>query len=130
MPTETLVDRELEEGRVLLEAIGKSDLLPPPKAALWYFATEMDEWRLMIQFPLSEQFHHTRAFERIERIRRTFGADFRLPLRKIALQSQHSPLVSTVRRKLSKSSGPKEGFHYIGERVGVDFIEDVYVYFI
>lgn len=128
MYTETLVDREIDDGRSLIEAMGTAGL--QPKAALWYFATETNEWRLMIQLPLSNEFGHREAYERIEGIRRSIGADFRLPLRKIMVHGQSSPLVKTVRSKLSKRSGPKEGFHYIGERDGVDFIEDVYVYFI
>lgn len=128
MYTETLVDSEITGGQKLIQAISDNGLLV--KAAFWYFATEINEWRLMIQFDLSNDFHHRKIFERIEEIRRTLGPDFRVPLRKIAVQSQHSPLVSAVRRKIRKGSGPKAGPHYIGERVGVDFIEDVYVYFI
>ena len=128
MYTETLVDSEIAGGHKLVKAISEDGLRP--KAAFWYFATEMNEWRLMIQLDLSNEFHHHRVFERIEDLRRTFGPEFRVPLRKIAVQSQHSPLVSAVRRKLRKASGSKEGFHYIGERVGIDFIEDVYIYFI
>jgi len=96
----------------------------------------MNEWRLMIQLPLSNEFHGRIAYEEIEKVRRTLGPQFHLPLGKIAVQSQHSPLVNTVRKKVGKNGGSGEGFYYVGqripvqERVGVDFIEDVYVYFI
>jgi hypothetical protein len=134
MHTETLVDSDVADGRKLIDALQKAGVRI--KAALWYFGTEMNEWRLMIQLPLSNEYHHRSAFEEIEKVRRTLGPQFHLPLRKIAVQSQHSPLVNTVRKKLEKNGGNREGFYYVGqrvpvkERVGIDFIEDVYVYFI
>jgi hypothetical protein len=134
MHTETLVDSDVADGRKLIDALQKAGVRI--KAALWYFGTEMNEWRLMIQLPLSNEYHHRSAFEEIEKVRRTLGPQFHLPLRKIAVQSQHSPLVNTVRKIVEKNGSKKEGFYYVGqripvqERVGVDFIEDVYVYFI
>jgi hypothetical protein len=134
MHTETLVDSDVADGRKLIDALQKAGVRI--KAALWYFGTEMNEWRLMIQLPLSNEYHHRNAFEEIEKVRRTLGPQFHLPLRKIAVQSQHSPLVNTVRKIVEKNGSKKEGFYYVGqripvqERVGVDFIEDVYVYFI
>ena len=134
MHTETLVDSDVADGRKLIDALQKAGVRI--KAALWYFGTEMNEWRLMIQLPLSNEYHHRSAFDEIEKVRRTLGPQFHLPLRKIAVQSQHSHLVNTVRKKVEKNGGSREGFYYVGqrvpvkERVGIDFIEDVYVFFI
>jgi len=134
MYTETLVDKDITDGRKLIDALQEAGV--QVTAALWYFATEMNEWRLMIQLPLSEQFHPRIASEKIEKVRRSLGPDFHLPLRKIAVQSQYSPLVNIVRKIVKKNGRQPEGFHYVGqrvalqERVGVDFIEDAYVYFV
>ena len=103
MHTETLVDSDVADGRKLIDALQKAGVRI--KAALWYFGTEMNEWRLMIQLPLSNEYHHRSAFEEIEKVRRTLGPQFHLPLRKIAVQSQHSHLVNTVRKKVEKNGG-------------------------
>jgi len=129
MPTQTLVDRQLKEGSILIELIKRVGMRP--KAAFWYYATEVDRWSLVIQLAgLSNDFSQKDIYKRIELARRSLGADFTLPLHDIVVESPHSPLANTVRQKLAKRPGPKEGFHYIGERVGIYFIEDVYVYFL
>jgi hypothetical protein len=127
MSTQTLVERSIQDGRHLVDALEKTGL--NPKAALWYFNPELETWKLMIMLPLMDSGNHQYAYKLVERARMNTQPQVAIPLNDIVLQSTQSPLIAVVRRAVkSLPASATEGFHYIGATVNTQFIGDVYIY--
>ena len=53
MDNQVLVDRNIVEGKELIEALDRRDL--NIKAAMWFYFEESDEWKLLIATPMIDK---------------------------------------------------------------------------
>lgn len=53
MDNQVLVDRNIVEGKELIEALDRRDL--NIKAAMWFYFEESDEWKLLIATPMVDK---------------------------------------------------------------------------
>jgi hypothetical protein len=123
MYQEALVEKRIDDGKRLLEALDRAGL--KPRAALWYFNSEMDRWRLAISLPIVDAAGHQKAYEKIRAVLLQLKPRPEFSLSDITVQSSHSNLIGTVRT--AAGSGP-EGFTFIGQPVDSGFIEETYIY--
>jgi len=127
MYTQTLVERSIQDGQHVVDALAKAGL--NPRAAFWYFNPELETWRLMVMLPLMDTGNHQDAYKQVEQTRMTMQPQVAMSLNDIVLQSRHSPLVAAVRQSVSSlPASARVGFHYIGKTVSNQFIGDVYIY--
>ena len=64
MDKTTLVEIDIEGGERLLKALDKADL--DIRAALWFYFSDSDKWRLIIAFPLVDQEGPRKAYTLIQ----------------------------------------------------------------
>jgi hypothetical protein len=99
MAKTALVDKYINDGRMLISALDKDGFLID--TALWFYSEELDEWQLMIATPLVDQIGLRETLRRAQSITREMTS-ISLSLSDISFLSPHSNLIiaikSTVRR--------------------------------
>ena len=124
----SLVERDLKEGKRLLEALNK----PKPngtslrvKAAFWLYRPEWAEWRLVIATPLVDEKGRLATYAHLRKILDSIQP-LNLSTHNITVMSPRDPLVKSVRGALRIAPG-SEGEFTRGV-VGGTYVEDAYLY--
>jgi hypothetical protein len=150
MATTALVERELDIGRRILDALAKAGIAV--NVAFWAHVPQISEWQLFIATPLVDSDGHRSAYERVLRTLHDAGMDPELPWRRIFLRSPKDPVLKSLENRTSysgpidimESENPPKGtpsayyvtyapypggtFRILNESVGDRFVEDAYVY--
>ncbi len=113
MGTELLVDEDIRLGRDVVEALEKADF--PHRAALWYFAPEFDDWRLVIATPLVEEIGSPRAYKRLSSILKKHETAWEFPSDWIWLVDPDFPALDAIARRLHL--GRKRELRYSPTRI-------------
>jgi hypothetical protein len=125
MDQTALVDRDIDEGRKLVQALDAEAF--PVVAALWYFFSDEDVWRLIIASPKVAVDGPRAAYSEIQKVIRTH--EIHLPLQRISALEPDDPLVTALR-----IFAPTDGAPYVGgthlhrTSVGDVFVEGAYVH--
>jgi hypothetical protein len=130
----TLVESDITDGRELIEALKQAGF--PIRAALWFYFSESEVWRLMIATPLVDEQGPKEAYTRIQSVlaslpRLAVSGSGRLVRQGISLTDTTvvGPKDNIIRllRKISRK-GPVEARY---TRIAIDntYIDDVYIYF-
>ena len=53
MDKKVLVEKDIEEGKRLIEALDKTDF--QVEAAMWFYMTDSEEWRFLIASPFEKK---------------------------------------------------------------------------
>src|SRR4051794_12127844 len=93
MDQATLVERDLEEGRRLVQALDAAGF--PVLAALWSFSSEEGDWWLVIASPRVTELGPRAAYTQIQGVIRSAG--IHLPLMRISAVPPDDPLVLELR---------------------------------
>jgi hypothetical protein len=150
MATATLVDRDLDIGRRILNALAKANIRV--NIAFWAYGPQIGESQLFIATPLVDSRGSKSAYEQVLRTLHNAGMDPELPWRKIFLRSPKDPVLKDLEDQTS-DSGPIEimevenvprgdpssyyvtyapypggTFRILNVPVGDRFVEDAYVY--
>jgi len=150
MATTALVNRDLEIGREILDALARAGV--PVNVAFWAYVPQISEWQLFIATALVDSKGPKSAYEQVLRILHDAGMERELPWRRIFLRSPRDPVLKTLEDRTSYS-GPIEiveveniprgapsayyvtyapypggTFRILNMAVGDRFIEDAYVY--
>lgn len=95
-------------------------------AALWYYTSESDEWRLLIASPYVGKRGDRKSYELIQSILINSLQDSRLSLDMISLMKSNDPFFGLLRRFI-KCDGLC-GIRVTNSRVNSFLIEDAYIY--
>lgn len=98
MATEALVDEEVRLGREVVEALEGASL--PFRAAMWYFAPEFEDWRLLIATPLVRKEGPLKSYDKLQKVLLKRGAERRLAMNRIWLVEDDFPLVNAMAHHL------------------------------
>ncbi len=123
MYQEILVEKRIEDGRRLIEALDAAGL--KPRAALWYHSSETDRWRLAISLPMVDEAGPLKTYEKIRSILLKLKPPPQVTLSNITVQSRASVLIGIIKATLRDRS---EGFKYIGKSVDYSLIDEAYIY--
>jgi hypothetical protein len=129
MASALLVDQDVADGRFLIEQLDRERF--PFSGAFWFYRSDVDRWRLMIETRLVNASGPLEAYRRIsdivDRIKRKKGDGYRLDLSRIEVVKERDYLPSLFRRALARK-GPISEMRIAGESVGGVFIEDAFIY--
>ena len=123
---EQLTDEMIEAGAQLTQQLDEIGF--PVSVAMWFFLSDINEWRLLFASPLSLAEGPRAVYEKIEEARKALGARAeRLPLSAIGLIDTDQQLVQLLR--IGLRTGP--GVHRVRFSKNVingHFIDDALIY--
>jgi hypothetical protein len=122
--TEKLVDAEVRFGQEVVEALDRAEV--PYRAALWYFAPQYDEWRLLIATPLVNEEGSPKAYLRILKVLSKEPASNELPFTRVWLVKDDDPLIDAIAKSLHLRRGTKPKF--TGGSLQGSFARDAHIY--
>ena len=124
MATQALVDRRIDDGERLLEALDAASLQVP--VALWLFTSEWGEWRLTLASPLVDQVGPREVYRQVQRILANMP-DLKLRLDQTWVVGLANPLIAALRSAIR--IGPENsGVRLTSNVLNGIFVEDAYVY--
>lgn len=124
MDKTVLVEKAIKEGGKLLEALDKAGF--KVEAAMWFYVTESDEWRLFIASPFVETDGPTAAYGSIQTVLATLKPS-EISLRNISVLSPKHHLISLLRIAIRTGPGIS-GIRFTRNVINNTLIEDAYIY--
>lgn len=100
MDKTTLVDKYIEDGRILICALEKEKLIVD--AAMWFYSEESDEWQLLIATPMVEEIGPKATYRKIQSILAGMPS-LSISLMDISVLSPNSSLINTIRNAIGHS---------------------------
>jgi hypothetical protein len=125
MDKATLVDRDIEAGRHLIQALDQAGF--PVVAAFWNVFSEENTWRLVIASPKVGELGPKEAYAVIQDV--LFKSQIDLPLYRISAMNPDEPLVAAIRLFMTTPAAPFIGGVQVQDTsIGDMFIEGAYIY--
>lgn len=100
MAKTALVDKYINDGRMLISALDKDGFLID--TAMWFYSEELDEWQLVIATPLVDQEGLRETLRRAQSIIREMTS-ISLSLSDISFLSPHSNLINAIKSTVRRS---------------------------
>jgi len=100
MAKTALVDKYINDGRMLISALDKDGFLID--TAMWFYSEELDEWQLVIATPLVDQIGLRETLRRAQSIVRGMTSTS-LSLSDISILSPHSNLINAIKSTVRRS---------------------------
>lgn len=120
-----LVDRDIEVGRRLIEALDRAG--DPPAAALWKYIPEERDWRLVLASVWTAARGPRKAYEAVQGVLRSAGID--LPLDRISVVESDDHLITELRIFAGTDGAPFIGGTFLhGTMVGDAFLDAAFIY--
>jgi len=94
-----LVEKEIEDGKKLLEELDKNSFFLV-KAALWLYIEELNDWRLIIASPYLDDNPPQKAYHFINEALKRISPDSSISLKDITIISNKHALISTITRTI------------------------------
>lgn len=124
MDKTTLVEKDINEGKELIEAIDEASITL--QAALWIYLSESDEWRFMIALPMIDQIGPKKTYTYIQSIL-VKNEHLGISLKDISIVSPNHNLIKVLKMVISTGPGI-QGIRMKRNMVNNVFIEDAYIY--
>ena len=125
MDKTVLVEKDIQEGKRLIEALDKTDF--EVEAALWFYLTDSDEWRLLIASPFAEKNGPKKAYSFIQSILAQLPPPSGISLKDISVLSPKDHLISLLRIAILTGPGIS-GIRFTRNVINNTLIEDAYIY--
>lgn len=125
----SLVERDLNEGKKLLEALNKAKPGGSPfrvKAAFWLYSPESMEWRLVVATPLVDEKGRLATYVHLGKVLDSIQP-IGLSTHNISVMSPRDPLVKALRAAL-RIAPDSEDIRLSGAVVGGTYVDDAYMY--
>jgi len=125
MDKTALVEKNLEDGRRLLEALDEADF--QVSAAMWLYVAEDEEWRFMVASPLVDQRGTKASYAFIQDVLARLSPPSGISLKQVSVVSPKQDLIKLFR--VAVRTGPDiSGIRFTGNTINNVFIEDAYIY--
>lgn len=125
MDKTALVERNIEDGRRLLEALDEADF--QVSVALWLYVVEDEEWRFMVASPLVDQRGTKESYAFIQGVLALLSPPSGISLKQVSVVSPKHELLKLFR--VAVRTGPGiSGIRFTGNTINNVFIEDAYIY--
>lgn len=125
----SLVERDLNEGKRILEALDR----PKPngtsfrvKAAFWLYRPELEGWRLMLATPLVDEKGRLATYAHLRKLLDSIQP-LNLSTHNISVVSPRDPLVKAL-RGAQRVAADSDDVRFSGAMIGGTYIEDAYLY--
>ena len=125
MDKTALVDRYVEDGRRLVEALDRHNF--PVTAAFWFYMPDSDEWRLLIASPVAEEKGPKGAYEDVQSVLSELNPPLEMALSDVSAISPTHELVRLLGQAIVTGPGIS-GIRFTRNTVNGVFIEDAYIY--
>ncbi|GAG05740.1 unnamed protein product, partial [marine sediment metagenome] len=102
MDKTVLVEKAIEDGKKLIEALDKADF--QVEAAMWFYLPDSDEWRLFIASPFVETNGPTEAYGFIQPVLANLKLS-EISLRNISVLSPKHHLISLLKTAIHTGPG-------------------------
>jgi antitoxin component of RelBE/YafQ-DinJ toxin-antitoxin module len=123
---EQLTDEMIEAGAQLTQKLDELGL--PISVAMWFFLSDVNEWRLLFASPQLSAEGPRAVYEKIEEARKALGTQAdRLPLSAIGLMDANHQLVQLLRNALQTPPGVSR-VRFSKNVIDGHFIEDALIY--
>lgn len=120
-----LVEKDIQEGKRLIEELDKTNF--KVRAALWFYLTDSDEWRLFIASPFVEKEGPIKSYDFIQTLLVKLSPPSEISLKDISVLSPSSDLIKLMR--LAIHTGPGiSGIRFTRNVINNTLIEDAYIY--
>jgi len=121
-----LVDKNIEDGKILLEALERT--LAPLTGALWFYITDSDEWRLFLVSPLVDDKGPKRTYALIQSVMARFEPPLGIPLKHISVLSPHNKLIQLLRTAIRTGPTDISEIRFTHNTINNVFIDDALIY--
>lgn len=125
MDKTALVERNIEDGRRLLEALDEADF--QVLAALWLYVVEDEEWRFMVASPLVGQRGTKESYAFIQGVLAQLSPPSEISLKQVSVVSPKHDLLKLFRIAIRTGPGLSE-IRFTGNTINNVFIKDAYIY--
>lgn len=125
MDKPTLVKTDLEAGKALLSVLDKSRF--SVKAALWFYLSDSNEWRLIFALPLVDRIGPQAAYEKMQSQLQKLDPKYNLALQNISIVSPKENLIMLL-KKVIHTEPESSGIRFTRNTINNVFIEDAYIY--
>jgi len=120
-----LVEKDIQEGKELIEALDKAGF--QVQAAMWFYFTDSDEWRLLIASPLVEENGPKKAYSFIQSVLTQLSPPTAISLKDISTLRPEHHLISLLRVAIHTGPGIS-GIRFTRNVINNTLIEDAYIY--
>jgi hypothetical protein len=120
-----LVEKDIEEGKRLIEELDKTNFIV--RAALWFYVSDADEWRLFIASPFVEKEGPKKSYNFIQSVLAKISPTVSISLKEISVLKLSDDLIKTIRSAIRTGHGIS-GIRFTGNVINNTLIEDAYIY--
>lgn len=124
MDKKTLVKECVEEGKELIKALDETQF--EVRAAMWFYLSDSDEWRLFIASPYVEEKGPKKAYSFIQSKLETLSPS-EISLKNISVLSHNHDLINLLRKAIQTGPGISD-IRFTQNVIDNKLIEDAYIY--
>jgi len=125
MATTVLVERDIQEGKDLIEALDKTEF--KVDASLWFYSSDSDEWRLLIASPFVEENGPRESYGFIRSVLTQPSPPSGISLKNVSVLSPKNQLIKLLRTVISTGPGISN-IRFTRNVINNTLIEDAYIY--
>lgn len=125
MDKSILVEKNIEEGKYLVEALDRSKF--NVEGALWYYYLKYNEWRLLLASPLVDEIGPKKSYNIVFSVIQDLNLSS-ISIMDISVLSPKHRLIKLL--KIALKTGPKDisKIRFTGNTINNEFIADALIY--
>jgi len=125
MDRKILVDKDINEGQILIVALDKADF--QIKAAFWFYLPDSDEWRLYIGTPFEAKLGPIKAYGFIQNELSKLSPPIEISLKDISVVNPKDELIGILKSAVQTGPGIS-GIRFTRNVINNKFIDGAYIY--
>lgn len=125
MDKSALVEKHIEEGERVILGLGDAGF--QVDAALWFYLSDSEEWRLLLASPFVEKEGPKKAYSFIQSVLEQLSPPSEISLKDISVLSPSHHLIHLLRIAIRTGPGIS-GIRFTRNVINNTLIEDAYIY--
>lgn len=125
MDKKILVKEIIDDGKELIKALDETQF--EVKAAMWFYLTDSDEWRLLIASPYVEENGPKKAYHLIQKELKKLSLPSGISLKDISLLSPQHDLIILMKKAIRTGAGISD-IRFTRNVIDNRLIEDALIY--
>lgn len=125
MDKTALVENDIRDGERLVDALDNAGF--QVEAALWFYLTDSDEWRLLIASPFVERNGPKDSYSFIQSVMAELSEPLAISLKDVSVVSPNRPPISLIRTAVHTGPGIS-GVRFTRNVINNTLVEDAYIY--